>query len=504
MKILCILDGFGLSDNKNKNAIYAANTKTIDFLFDKYKMVYGNASGKFVGLPDMQMGNSEVGHLNIGAGRIVYQDLTKITKAIDDGDFFENTELLKAMDNCKKNNSNLHIMGLLSDGGVHSHITHLYAIIDMAKREKIKNIYIHCFMDGRDTEPDSGINFIKDLQKKINSENYGVIATISGRYYAMDRDKNYDRVKLAYEVMTNNSDADDLDVVDFMNNNYKQKIYDEFIKPTVIKKNSNIKDNDSIIFYNFRPDRARQITRCFVDDEFNFFDRKKIKNLCFVCFTNYDDSIKNVTIAFKKEDIKNTIGEVISNNGLNQIRIAETEKYAHVTFFLNGGREIPYKNEDRVLIPSPKDVPTYDLKPEMSAYLVLDEVIKAMDSKKYDFLVVNFANPDMVGHTGNFNAAVKAIETVDKCLNRIYDKLLEINAEMFLCADHGNAEKMIDENGNKWTAHTNNRVPFLFINKRNLKLREGGSLCDIAPTILDIMNIEKPKEMLGESLIIKD
>ena len=502
MWILCILDGFGLSENKNKNAIYNANKKTLDMIFEKYNMVSGNASGTFVGLPKDQMGNSEVGHLNIGAGRIVYQDLTKITKEISDGNFFRNQAIKNCINHCKTFNSNLHIMGLLSNGGVHSHIDHLYAIIEMAKRENFDRLFIHCFMDGRDTEYDSGISFIKELKEEIKKIGVGEIATISGRYYAMDRDKNYDRIKLAYDVLTNDECEENVDLEKYIEESYKNKIYDEFIMPKKIIHNGNIKNNDGIIFYNFRPDRAREITRCFVDDNFNYFDRKKIDNLNFVCFTNYDDTIKNVHVAFKKENIENTLGEVLSKNKLKQIRVAETEKYAHVTFFLNGGREIPYENEDRILVESPKDVKTYDQKPEMSAEKVTEEVLLAIDSNKYDFLVVNFANPDMVGHTGNFLATVKAIEVVDKCVNKIYHKLLKVNGEMFLCADHGNAEKMEDENGNVWTAHTNNKVPFVYINNRGIKLKQNGSLCDIAPTILECMNIEKPKEMLGESLVV--
>lgn len=506
MNILCILDGFGISENEKDNAIKLARKPNIDKIFNEYGYVLGNASGTFVGLPKGQMGNSEVGHLNIGSGRIVYQDLTKITKDIEDGTFFDNEVLKKSVEHCKNNNSSLHIMGLLSDGGVHSHITHLYALMQLAKDNNIKNVYIHCFMDGRDTEPNSGIKFIKELEQKIEEIGVGEIATVAGRYYAMDRDKNYDRVKKAYDVLTksdlNSNSIKDAESV--IKESYKEEVFDEFILPAITTENkevSRIKDNDSIIFFNFRPDRARELTRCFVDDEFDFFSRKKLENINFVCFTDYDESIKNKYVAFKKEDIKNTLGEVVSKKGLRQIRIAETEKYAHVTFFLNGGKEKPFDNEERVLVPSPKEVPTYDLKPEMSAYEVCEEVLNAIDSEKYDLIIVNFANPDMVGHTGILNAAIKAIEAVDKCIGLIYDKIEGTDTNMFLCADHGNAEKMSDEEGNPFTAHTSNQVPFSLVSNKHYKLKEGGSLCDIAPTLLELMNIEKPKEMTGKSLI---
>ncbi len=505
MNILCILDGFGIRENKNNNAVFLAKKPNIDKIFNKYGFVLGNASGTFVGLPKDQMGNSEVGHLNIGGGRIVYQDLTKITKEIEDGTFFENEVLKKSVEHVKKNNSSLHIMGLLSDGGVHSHITHLYALLKFAKNNNIDKVYIHCFMDGRDTEPNSGLKFIKELKQKINEIGVGNIATVAGRYYAMDRDKNYDRVKKAYDALvsidTNNKNVKDAESV--IEDYYKENIFDEFILPSVTEGNieSRVRDNDSIIFFNFRPDRAREITRCFVDSEFNFFDRKKLENINFTCFTDYDESIKDKYVAFKKEDITNCLGEVVSKKGLKQIRIAETEKYAHVTFFLNGGKEKPFDNEERVLVPSPKEVATYDLKPEMSAYGVCDEVLKAIDKKKYDLIIVNFANPDMVGHTGVLSAAIKAIEAVDKCIGLIYDKIEGTDTNMFICADHGNAEKMSDEKGLPFTAHTNNQVPFSLVNSKGYKLREGGSLCDIAPTLLELMNIEIPKEMTGKSLI---
>lgn len=505
MNILCILDGFGISENKNNNAVFLAKKPNIDKIFNEYGFVLGNASGTFVGLPKGQMGNSEVGHLNIGGGRIVYQDLTKITKEIEGGTFFENEVLKKSVEHVKKNNSSLHIMGLLSDGGVHSHITHLYALLKFAKINNIDKVYIHCFMDGRDTEPNSGLKFIKELKQKIDEIGVGNIATVAGRYYAMDRDKNYDRVKKAYDALVsidkNNKNVKDVESV--IEDYYRENIFDEFILPTVTEGNieSRIRDNDSVIFFNFRPDRAREITRCFVDSEFNFFDRKKLENINFTCFTDYDESIKDKYVAFKKEDITNCLGEVVSKKGLKQIRIAETEKYAHVTFFFNGGKEKPFDNEERVLVPSPKEVPTYDLKPEMSAYGVCDEVLKAIDKKEYDLIIVNFANPDMVGHTGVLSAAIKAIEAVDKCIGLIYDKIEGTDTNMFICADHGNAEKMSDEKGLPFTAHTNNQVPFSLISNKHYKLKEGGSLCDIAPTLLELMNIEIPKEMTGKSLI---
>ena len=505
MNILCILDGFGISKDIKGNAINLANKKNIDYIFDKYNMVLGNASGEYVGLPKGQMGNSEVGHLNIGAGRIIYQDISLIFNEIENGNFYKNEEFIKAIENVKKNNSSLHIMGLLSDGGVHSHIQHLYSLLKLAKKENVNKVYIHCFMDGRDTAIDSGYVFAEYLIKEINNIGVGKISTICGRYYAMDRDKNYDRVKLAYDNLTSDIYHKDIDVLQYIKQSYDEKVFDEFIKPAsfINDKESFINDKDSIIFYNFRPDRARQITRAFVDKNFSFETTyKKINDLTFVCFTNYDDTIENKYVAFKEKCINNTLGEVVSNNGLKQLRTAETEKYAHVTFFFNGGIEKPYKNEDRVLIPSPKEVPTYDLKPEMSLYGVLDCVLKAINENKYDLIVVNFANPDMVGHTGNLDAAIKAIEYVDDAVGKIYEKIKNTDIIMFICADHGNCECMIDNNGMPHTTHTTNQVPFVLINNKGYKLKENGSLCDIAPTILQLMGIEKPIDMTGNSLLI--
>ena len=508
MVVLCIMDGYGLSDEKNNNAVYLAKKPNLDKIFKDYNQVRGNASGLYVGLPDGQMGNSEVGHLNMGAGRVIYQDITRISKEIDEGTFFSNKELLSAVEHAKKNNSSIHLLGLLSDGGVHSLNTHLYALLDLCKKEGLQKVYVHCITDGRDTAPDSAIHYVKELQDQIDNKGIGKIASILGRYYDMDRDKNYDRIKLAYDILVGNTYNVKDNALSAIQESYDEKVLDEFIKPFQVgtkeeAEQSRIKDNDSIIFFNFRPDRARQITRAFVDDNFGFFDRKQLKNLCFVCFTEYDESITNKLIAFRKEEITNTLGEVLANNNLKQLRTAETEKYAHVTFFFNGGLETPNKNEDRILIPSPKEVPTYDLKPEMSAYQVCDTVIKAIDEKKYDVIIVNFANPDMVGHTGVLDAAIKAVETVDVCVGKIFDKINNTDNYLFICADHGNCEKMTDEEGRPFTAHTSNQVPFCLVNNKGYKLRDNGSLCDIAPTILDIMNIEKPLEMTGNSLIVR-
>ncbi|MDO5564759.1 MAG: 2,3-bisphosphoglycerate-independent phosphoglycerate mutase [Eubacteriales bacterium] len=511
--VLCILDGYGLSNDKNGNAIYLANTPIMDKLEKEYPFVRGNASENFVGLPKGQMGNSEVGHLNIGAGRVVYQELTRITKAIEDGDFFKNKDLLNAIYNVKKYNSSLNILGLLSDGGVHSHNSHLYALLDLAKRENISKVYIHIILDGRDTPPNSGIKYIKELQEKIKEIGIGQISSICGRYYAMDRDNNYDRIKLAYDMLTNNNFTQNnnenvyKDPISAIEESYKNNIYDEFVKPCIISSSKHtIENNDSIIFFNFRPDRAREITRAFCDNEFKQFERKKI-NTYFVCFTNYDETINEKCVAFNKEEINNTLGEVISKNNLTQLRTAETEKYAHVTFFMNGGIEVPNINEERILIPSPKDVKTYDLKPQMSAYEVTKEVVKSIDEERNDLIIVNFANADMVGHTGVLNAAIKAIEVVDECVGEIYNKIKQKKGNLLIIADHGNAEKMLDENNKPFTAHTTNQVPFILISFddkfKNIKLRENASLCDIAPTLLELMDIKKPKEMTGESIILK-
>ncbi len=509
---LIILDGFGINKEKEGNAIFFAKTPNVDKFLKENSSSILEASGMSVGLPDGQMGNSEVGHTNIGAGRIVYQELTRITKSIKDGDFFDNEAFCMAVLNCKKFDSSLHLIGLLSDGGVHSHIEHLFGLLEFAKRQSLKKVFIHVITDGRDVSPTSGVKFIKKLQEKMKEISIGEIATISGRYYAMDRDKNFNRIEKAYSAMVRGEGikVDRQNIIEEIEKSYITKdengafITDEFIRPMVVmdgeKPVSLIRENDSIIFFNFRPDRAREITRVFADDNFNEFQKEKMK-VFYVCMTNYDASMPNVNVAFKPEALKNTLGEYISKKGLKQLRIAETEKYAHVTFFFNGGIEKTYDLEDRCLIPSPK-VATYDLKPEMSAYEVKDKYISLMEKNKYDVTILNFANCDMVGHTGVFDAAVKAVETVDECLGEIVEFLVKKNAIILITADHGNADKMFDPITKEvFTAHTTNPVPFIVIGE-NVSLKNG-KLCDIAPTILDLMGLEKPKEMLGESLIKK-
>ena len=505
--VLLILDGYGERKEKDGNAIALANTPVMDKLKKEFPYVEGQASGLFVGLPDGQMGNSEVGHMNMGAGRIVYQELTRITKAIEDGDFFENKALKEAVEHCKKENSALHFMGLVSSGGVHSHIEHIYGLLELAKRAGLKKVYLHAFLDGRDTPPDSGKSFLMDVEKKMRELGVGEIATISGRYYAMDRDKNYDRVEKAYRAMVDGTGEKASSVEEAIDASYEKKVYDEFVLPTVIEKDGavhTVSDGDAMIFFNFRPDRAREICHAFCDDEFNFFNRGPRKKVFFVCFTDYDPTIPNKRVAFEKEEIHNTLGEVVSNLGKNQLRIAETEKYAHVTFFFNGGKEEPYKNEDRILVPSPKEVPTYDLKPEMSCYTVTEKLTEAIRSGKYDLVVANFANPDMVGHTGVLSAAIKAIEVVDECMGKVVDAVESMHGNLFILADHGNADIMIDEKtGEPYTAHTTNPVPFILVSEEKHKLREGGCLADVAPTLLELMGIPQPKEMTGKSLLVK-
>ena len=503
--MLMILDGFGINPNEKGNAVAIANTPNIDKLKKTWPTTIIHTSGLDVGLPEGQMGNSEVGHTNIGAGRIVYQDLTRITKSIQDGDFFSIKEFSDAIDNCKKNNSNLHIMGLLSDGGVHSHIRHLVALLEFAKRKDFENVYVHCFMDGRDTPPTSGEGYIAKLEEKMKEKGVGKIATIEGRFYAMDRDKRWNRVKEAYDAMVNGVGEEATSAVGAIEASYQKEVFDEFVKPTVIRNGDSpvatIKDNDSVIFFNFRPDRAREITRTLVDKDFNEFETKKM-NLFFVCFTQYDETMPNVKIAFKPESLVNTFGEYISKHGLKQLRIAETEKYAHVTFFFNGGEEKEYEGEDRILVPSPK-VETYDLKPEMSALEVTDKVVEAINSEKYDSIILNYANPDMVGHTGSLEAAVKAVETIDGCVGKVVEAIEKQNGVLIITADHGNAEQMIDyKTGEPQTAHTTNPVPLILVGLEGVKLKEG-KLADLAPTMLDIMGLEKPQEMTGESLIEK-
>lgn len=503
-----VLDGYGLSDKTEGNAIAMADTPVMDKLMKEYPFVKGNASGSYVGLPDGQMGNSEVGHMNIGAGRIIYQDLTRITKAIADGDFFKNEELLAAMENCKKNNSDLHLFGLLSSGGVHSHISHVYGLLEMAKKNGVSNVYVHAFLDGRDTPPASGKDFVAQLEEKMAEIGVGKVASLAGRYYAMDRDNNWDRVEQAYRSLTTGEGKQAESAVAAMEASYAENVTDEFVVPTVITENgkplSVVKENDSVIFFNFRPDRAREMTRAFCDDKFTGFDRPFLK-LTFVCFKDYDESIPNKLIAFEKESIANTFGEYLAKCGKKQLRLAETEKYAHVTFFFNGGVEDPNVDEFRLLVNSPKDVPTYDLKPEMSAPEVGMDLVEAIKSDKYDVIVINFANPDMVGHTGVIPAAVKAVEKVDELVGKAVQAVKDVDGVLFICADHGNAEKMIDyETGAPHTAHTTNPVPFILVNyDDSYTLRDGGSLCDIAPTLIQIMGLNQPAEMTGKSLLIK-
>ena len=506
LTMLMILDGFGENKNKDGNAVELANTPTIDRLMKTCPTTDIYTSGLNVGLPDGQMGNSEVGHTNIGAGRIVYQELTRITKSIEDGDFFNIPELVGAIENCKKNHSKLHILGLLSDGGVHSHNRHLYAILELAKRKDFEDVYVHCFMDGRDTPPASRENYILQLEEKMKEKGIGKIATISGRFYSMDRDKRWNRIQKAYDAMVNGIGEKANTAVAAIEESYQKEVFDEFIEPTVICSNNNpvatIGENDSVIFFNFRPDRAREITRTLVDPEFNEFETKKL-NLYYVCFTQYDATMPNVQIAFKPTRLVNTFGEYVSSKGLNQLRIAETEKYAHVTFFFNGGEEKQYPGEDRILVPSPK-VETYDMQPEMSALEVTDKVVEAIASKKYDTIILNYANPDMVGHTGNLEAAIKAIETIDGCVARVVEEVEKQNGVLMITADHGNAEQMIDyKTGEPHTAHTTNPVPLILVGMQDVKLKSG-KLADLAPTMLDIMGLEKPEEMLGESLLIRE
>ncbi len=505
LTMLMILDGFGINENEKGNAVKLANTPNIDKLMKTCPTTQIYTSGMQVGLPDGQMGNSEVGHTNIGAGRIVYQELTKITKSIEDGDFFSIPELVEAIENCKKNHSKLHILGLLSDGGVHSHIRHLFALLELAKRKDFEDVYVHCFLDGRDTPPASGESYIAKLEEKMKEKGVGKIASISGRFYAMDRDKRWQRVQKAYDALVNGVGNKATSAISAIEASYQKEVFDEFVEPTVIYSGDSpvatIQNNDSVIFFNFRPDRAREITRTLVDPDFKEFETKKMK-LYFVCFRQYDETIPNVEIAFKPETLKNTFGEYISNLGLTQLRIAETEKYAHVTFFFNGGEEKQYPGEDRILVPSPK-VETYDMQPEMSAEEVTVKVVEAIKSGKYNVIILNYANPDMVGHTGSLEAAIKAIEKIDDCVQRVVDAVKEQGGELLITADHGNAEQMIDyKTGEPHTAHTTNPVPLILVGKDDVKLKSG-KLADLAPTMLDMMGIEKPEQMTGNSLIEK-
>ena len=498
---LIILDGFGCREETKGNAIAAARTPHLDRLMASCPHTRIGASGMDVGLPDGQMGNSEVGHTNIGAGRIVYQELTRITKSFDEGEALGNPALTAAMENARRPGQALHLMGLLSDGGVHSHIRHLYGLMEMARRFAVERVYLHCFMDGRDVPPTSGIEFIAALQQKIKELGLGQIATVSGRYYAMDRDNRWERVKLAYDAIVNGEGNKDPDPVAVMQKSYDAGVTDEFIVPTVVTEGAGIKAGDSVIFFNFRPDRARELTRALVDPDFAGFEREKgFFPLTYICMTQYDATMPNVEVAYRPESLANTLGEYLSRLGKTQLRIAETEKYAHVTFFFNGGVEAPYEGEDRVLIPSPK-VATYDLQPEMSAYAVTDEAVRRIESGRYDVIILNYANCDMVGHTGVFEAAVKAVEAVDTCLGRLLAALEKAGGRAFLTADHGNADQMADENGAPFTAHTTNPVPFVAIGFGDIKLRSGGRLADIAPTMLQAMGLPQPEEMTGRSLL---
>jgi len=495
MILLAILDGWGYSNSKIGNAIYYAHTPNFDEYMARYPHTLLEASGEAVGLPAGQMGNSEVGHLNIGAGRIVYQESMKILKAIEDGSFFENKVLKEAMEKAKK--SKLHLMGLIGDGGVHAMMEHLYALLEMAKEMGVKEVYIHCFLDGRDTPPKSAIKHIRQLEEKIGEIGIGEIASLIGRYFAMDRDKKWDRTKKAYDMLVKGRRRLVKNAEEGIKIAYENGETDEFIQPTVIEGKSRIENGDVVIFFNFRPDRARQLTEAFIRDDFHAFPRLPLK-VHFVTLTQYDDSF-NTPAAFKAEKIKNTLGEVLARHKLKQLRIAETEKYAHVTYFFNGGEEKPFEGEDRCLIPSPK-VATYDLKPEMSAYEVTEEVIRRIESRKYDFIVLNYANPDMVGHTGIWKAILKALEVVDECIGKVVDAVMKQDGIAIVTSDHGNAEEML-EDGMPKTAHTTNPVPFILIGADE-NLRKG-NLGDIAPTILEFLDIEKPEEMSGRSLMRK-
>ncbi len=502
---LIIMDGWGQSSSANGNAVEMANTPNYDRLLEKYPHTLVAASGLDVGLPDGQMGNSEVGHLNIGAGRVIYQELTRITKSIKDGDFFTNPELLSAMHHAKANGTKLHTWGLLSDGGVHSHIEHLKALIQMAKQEGVENIYVHAFMDGRDTSPTSGLSYVRELEAFMNEINYGVIATVSGRYYSMDRDKRWERIEKSFNMLVKGEGVTADSAIEVFEKSYDQGVTDEFILPTIIVKNgapiATVSENDAIIFFNFRPDRAREITRAIVDVEFDGFARTYFPTK-YVGFTQYDKTIENIEIAYKQQSIDNTLGQYLAALGKKQLRIAETEKYAHVTFFFNGGIEAPNEGEDRVLINSPK-VATYDLKPEMSAYEMTEKLLSEIDKDIYDLIVVNYANPDMVGHTGIISAAVKAVEVVDECVGKIVAKLEEKNGSFIITADHGNAEQMLTEDGEPFTAHSTNQVPCIVGGAGSVTLSNDGKLCDLTPTLLDLMKLEVPKEMTGKSIIVK-
>ncbi len=502
---LLILDGFGVANPGSANAISIAGTPNIDRLKETYSYTTIGASGLDVGLPDGQMGNSEVGHTNIGAGRVVYQMLVKITKDIEDGVFFENKALLESMENAKKTGGALHLIGLVSDGGVHSHQKHIYGLLEMAKRVGLEKVYVHALLDGRDTPPTSGEGFVAELCGKAKEIGVGKVATVMGRYWAMDRDFAWDRVEKAYSAMVYGVGEHCDCPVKAISESYKNKVTDEFVAPTVIDEEGTIKSGDSVVFFNFRPDRARQITRAFVDPEFNGFERKNgFFPLSYVCMAQYDTTMPNVSVAYPPEALTMTFGEYLAKNGKKQLRIAETQKYAHVTFFFNGGEERTFEGEDRILIPSP-DVATFDLKPEMSAYEVAEAVLKEIAQEKYDVIILNFANCDMVGHTGIMDAAVAAVKAVDECVGKVADAILAQGGQVIITADHGNADMMVDPaSGEPFTAHTTNPVPVIVADPKQpkIELREGGKLCDLCPTMITLMNMEQPVEMTGKSLIV--
>ncbi|MCM3004507.1 2,3-bisphosphoglycerate-independent phosphoglycerate mutase [Priestia koreensis] len=501
---LIILDGFGLRGEEHGNAVAQAKKPNFDRLWNEYPHATLTASGEAVGLPDGQMGNSEVGHLNIGAGRIVYQSLTRVNVAIREGEFFENETFLNAVNHVKEKGTNLHVFGLLSDGGVHSHIEHLYALLRLAKKEGVKQVYIHGFLDGRDVAPQSAEKYLNELNEKIKEYGIGKLATLSGRYYSMDRDKRWERVEKAYRAMVYGEGPAYENEYELVEDSYKNGIYDEFVLPSVIQENgkpvATIQDDDAVIFYNFRPDRAIQISNTFTNEDFRSFDRgeKHPKNLHFVCFTHFSETVDGY-VAFKPVGMDNTLGEVLSQNNLRQLRIAETEKYPHVTFFMSGGREAEFPGETRILIDSPK-VATYDLKPEMSAYEVTDALLEQIAGDKQDAILLNFANPDMVGHSGMLEPTIKAIETVDECLGKVVDAITEKGGTVIITADHGNADIITTDEGNPHTAHTTNPVPVI-VTKKGIELRDGGILGDLAPTMLTLLGVEQPKEMTGKTLI---
>ena len=505
---LVIMDGYGLYDQIEGNAIKTEGSCNVCRLMKEYPCSTLNASGMAVGLPEGQMGNSEVGHLNIGAGRVIYQELTRITKSISDGDFFENKALLGAIENCKKTGGKLHLMGLTSDGGVHSHMTHIFALIELAKRQGLDNVYVHCYLDGRDVHPTSGYSYVKQVCDKMAELNFGKVATVCGRMYAMDRDNRWERVVQAYDMLALGVGEQFESPLDAIQTSYDNGVTDEFMLPKVIVENgkpvATIENGDSVVFFNFRPDRAREMTRAFTQKGFNGFDLAgKQRDVHWVCMTQYDESFVGVDVAYRPESHKNTLGEYLANNDMTQVRIAETEKYAHVTFFFNGGVEKPNENEDRVLVPSKKEFATYDLVPEMSAYEVTEKALAAIDSGKYDAMILNYANCDMVGHTGIMDAAVAAVHAVDECVNTLTNAILAKGGRVLLTADHGNAEMMFDKDGNVITSHSTNVVPLVLVDNdlKDKVVLENGALCDIAPTMLYTMGMPIPQEMTGKVLI---